>query len=135
MATQKDRKTSSPNGQTNSKSKAQPKVQFNSQSNSKQKTKPDPQTKSSKAKAFLKKAGKRYFIDAMGAMVYGLFASLLIGTILKTLFGFIHVEALQPYFQQIIYWTSASSPLVGAAIGVAVASGLKIGRASCRERV
>jgi len=82
-------------------------------------------TKSSKVTAFLKRAGKRYFIDAMGAMVYGLFASLLIGTILKTIFGFIHVDALQPYFQQIIYWTSAGSPLVGAAIGVAVASGLK----------
>ena len=115
MTTQKDRKTSSPNRQTksNSKNKAQSKVQTNSQ------------TKSSKAKAFLKKSGKRYLIDAMGAMVYGLFASLLIGTILKTIFGFIHVAALQPYFQQIIYWTSASSPLVGAAIGVAVASGLK----------
>ena len=83
------------------------------------------QTRSSVLTAFLKRAGKRYFIDAMGAMVYGLFASLLIGTILKTIFGFIHVEALQPYFQQIIYWTSAGSPLVGAAIGVAVASGLK----------
>jgi len=83
------------------------------------------QTQSEKVKSFLKRAGKRYFIDAMGAMVYGLFASLLIGTILKTIFGFIHIDALQPYFQQIIYWTSAGSPLVGAAIGVAVASGLK----------
>jgi uncharacterized membrane protein len=100
-------------------------TQKKTQSNSKHKVQTNSQTKSSKAKAFLKKAGKRYLIDAMGAMVYGLFASLLIGTILKTLFGFIHVAALQPYFQQIIYWTSASSPLVGAAIGVAVASGLK----------
>ncbi|MEI8199869.1 MAG: PTS sugar transporter subunit IIC [Eubacteriales bacterium] len=83
------------------------------------------QTRSEKMISFLKRAGKRYFIDAMGAMVYGLFASLLIGTILKTIFGFIHIDALQPYFQQIIYWTSAGSPLVGAAIGVAVATGLK----------
>jgi len=83
------------------------------------------QTQSEKVKSFLRRAGKRYFIDAMGAMVYGLFASLLIGTILKTIFGFIHIDALLPYFQQIIYWTSAGSPLVGAAIGVAVASGLK----------
>lgn len=83
------------------------------------------QTQSAKVTSFLKRAGKRYFIDAMGAMVYGLFASLLIGTILKTIFGFIHIDVLQPYFQQIIYWTSAGSPLVGAAIGVAVASGLK----------
>jgi len=84
-----------------------------------------PTTRKAAVTAFLKKAGKRYLIDALGAMVYGLFASLLIGTILKTIFGFIHVEALQPYFQQIIYWTSAGSPLVGAAIGVAVATGLK----------
>lgn len=28
---------------------------------------------------------KRYFIDAMGAMAYGLFATLLVGTILKTI--------------------------------------------------
>ena len=33
----------------------------------------------------LKKYLTRYFIDAMGAMALGLFASLLIGTILKTL--------------------------------------------------
>jgi len=101
----------------NSPQKGQPHAQANGQAKA-----PVP---SSKLTAFLKKAGKRYFIDALGAMVYGLFASLLIGTILKTIFGFIHVEALQPYFQQIIYWTGAGSPLVGAAIGVAVANGLK----------
>lgn len=43
-----------------------------------------------KVKAFLKKknieiSAKRYFIDAMGAMANGLFASLLIGTIISTL--------------------------------------------------
>ena len=32
-----------------------------------------------------KKLSKRYFIDAMGAMAYGLFASLLIGTIFNAL--------------------------------------------------
>ena len=41
-------------------------------------------------RAFLKRkdieiSWKRYFIDAMGAMASGLFASLLIGTILSTL--------------------------------------------------
>ena len=41
-------------------------------------------------KAFLKRknveiSAKRYFIDAMGAMANGLFASLLIGTIIATL--------------------------------------------------
>ena len=35
--------------------------------------------------ATLLKYGKRYFIDAMGAMANGLFASLLMGTIIKTL--------------------------------------------------
>ena len=78
-----------------------------------------------KAKSLAKKFAKRYFIDALGAMVYGLFASLLIGTILKTIFQYIHVEAFQAYFQQIIFWTGAASPLVGAAIGVSVAYGLK----------
>ena len=73
--------------------------------------------------AILKKAGRRYFIDAMGSMAYGLFASLLIGTILKTIFELVDIPSLNAYFQQIIYWTSASSPLVGAAIGVAVAHG------------
>lgn len=73
---------------------------------------------------FLKKY-MAFAIDALGSMVYGLFASLLVGTILKTIFGFIHIDALRPYFQQIIYWTSAGSPLVGAAIGVAVLIGLK----------
>ncbi len=36
-------------------------------------------------KSKIKSLGKRYFIDAMGAMAQGLFASLLIGTIFKTL--------------------------------------------------
>ncbi len=36
-------------------------------------------------KATLQKYAKRYFIDAMGAMASGLFASLLMGTIIKTL--------------------------------------------------
>ena len=36
-------------------------------------------------KATLLKYGKRYFIDAMGAMANGLFASLLMGTIIKTI--------------------------------------------------
>lgn len=44
----------------------------------------------SKVKDFLKKkdieiSGKRYGIDALGAMAQGLFCSLLIGTIFKTI--------------------------------------------------
>ena len=38
-----------------------------------------------KLEATIKKYSKRYFIDAMGAMALGLFASLLIGTIFKAL--------------------------------------------------
>lgn len=48
-------------------------------------------------KAFLKKkniefSAKRYFIDAMGAMAQGLFASLLIGTIISTLGAQLNIE-------------------------------------------
>ncbi len=42
----------------------------------------------------LKKLFKRYFIDAMGAMAQGLFASLLIGTIFKALGMIPHLEIL-----------------------------------------
>jgi len=50
-------------------------------------------------KAFLVKknillSGKRYFIDAMGAMANGLFASLLIGTIIATLGQTFDIEVL-----------------------------------------
>ena len=42
------------------------------------------ETELAKVKEILKKAARRYFIDAMGAMAQGLFCSLLIGTIIKT---------------------------------------------------
>lgn len=42
----------------------------------------------------LKKYARRYFIDAMGAMALGLFASLLIGTIFKALGMIPHLEVL-----------------------------------------
>ena len=50
-------------------------------------------------KEYLKKqdivfSPKRYFIDALGAMAQGLFASLLIGTIIKTIGELVHVELL-----------------------------------------
>ena len=61
---------------------------------------------------------KRYFIDAMGAMALGLFASLLIGTIFKTLGEYTSVSA----FVEIETYASAAS---GMAIGVAVAYSLK----------
>lgn len=52
-----------------------------------------------KFKEFLKRkdieiSGKRYFIDAMGAMAQGLFCSLLIGTIINTLGTQLHLDFL-----------------------------------------
>ncbi len=75
------------------------------------------------AKNQLKKAGfiaklkglpKRYFIDAMGAMALGLFASLLIGTIFDTLGNYIPWDALKLI-------ASYAKGATGAAIGVAIA--------------
>ena len=66
----------------------------------------------------LKKYLKRYFIDAMGAMAQGLFASLLIGTIFKTLGQYTNIAL----FTEINTFASAAS---GMAIGVAIAYALK----------
>lgn len=64
-------------------------------------------------------SGKRYFIDAMSAMAMGLFSSLLVGTILNTIGGKLHLafltETLWPLCQQ----------LTGAAIGIAIAHSLE----------
>lgn len=76
-------------------------------------------------KAFLKKKNiciswKNYFVTAMGAMAQGLFASLLIGTILSTLgkwTGASFLATIASYAQ--------NGYVVGAAIGVAVAAALK----------
>ncbi len=67
-----------------------------------------------KIKTYLKK----YFIDAMGAMALGLFASLLIGTIFSTVGKYTGIEL----FTEINKMASASS---GMAIGVAIAYTLK----------
>ena len=62
---------------------------------------------------FVKKLFKRYFIDAMGAMAQGLFASLLIGTIFKALGMIPHLEILKDIgtFAQ-----AMAGPAMGAAI-------------------
>lgn len=65
----------------------------------------------------IKKNLKRYFIDAMGAMALGLFASLLIGTIFNTLGKYTGISL----FTEINSFASAAS---GMAIGVAVAYSL-----------
>ena len=51
-------------------------------------------TEKEKKMETIKKYLKRYFIDAMGAMALGLFASLLIGTIFKALGMIPHLEFL-----------------------------------------
>jgi len=80
--------------------------------------------KESKFKSFLRRKDieisvQRYLIDALGVMAQGLFASLLIGTIMKT----IGVKANIPFLNETI-WPIAQQ-MTGAAIGVAVAYGLK----------
>ncbi len=66
----------------------------------------------------VKKYLKRYFIDAMGAMALGLFASLLIGTIFNTIGKYTGVEL----FTEINRLASVSS---GMAIGTAIAYSMK----------
>jgi uncharacterized membrane protein len=72
-------------------------------------------------KTALKKAYRRYLLDAMSAMALGLFSSLIIGLILSQLAQIPALGFLEPLGAIV----GASSPVVGAAIGVAVASGLK----------
>lgn len=76
-----------------------------------------------KLKAFLKKKDiefslKRYFIDALGAMAQGLFASLLIGTILSTIGKQINVQ----FLIDIGTFTKSAQ---GAAMAVAIGYALK----------
>ncbi len=69
-------------------------------------------------KKTLKTYAKRYFIDAMGAMALGLFASLLIGTIFQTIGQYTGLSFLCDINK---YAAGAS----GMAIGVAIAHALK----------
>ena len=72
--------------------------------------------------AFLKRkdiviSGKRYGIDALGAMAQGLFCSLLIGTILDTLGAQLGIEALVTIGG---YASAMSGPAMAIAIGYAL---------------
>lgn len=67
----------------------------------------------------VKARAKLYFIDAMGAMALGLFASLLIGTIFNTLGDIPHLSVLK----QIATFAQGAT---GMAIGVAIALKLKM---------
>jgi len=76
-----------------------------------------------KFKAFMKRKDieisfKRYFIDAMGAMASGLFASLLIGTIIGTLGQQLGIQAL-------IDMGGYAKGVAGPAMAVAIAYALK----------
>ncbi len=75
-----------------------------------------------KFKAFLKKKDiefslKRYFIDALGAMAQGLFASLLIGTILSTIGQQFGIEVLETVGN---YAKGAQGAAMAIAIGYAL---------------
>ena len=75
-----------------------------------------------KFKAFCKRknievSAKRYGIDALGAMAQGLFCSLLIGTIIKTLGTQLDV----PFLTDIgTYAMSVSGPAMAIAIGLSL---------------
>lgn len=75
-------------------------------------------------RAFLKKQNieftfQRYAIDALGAMALGLFASLLIGTIINTIAGLIGASTALGAFLLIVggYAAKATGPAMAAAIG------------------
>ena len=75
-----------------------------------------------KVKAFLKKKDieisvKRYLIDALGAMAQGLFASLLIGTIIGTIGAQTGIELLVTVGD---YAKAATGPAMAIAIGYAL---------------
>lgn len=69
----------------------------------------------------IKKYFKRYLVDAMSFMALGLFSSLIVGLIISQLAKIPHLEILATFSEVL----SASSPVVGAAIGAAIAYGLK----------
>src|SRR5690554_59425 len=62
---------------------------------------------------------RKYFVDAMGAMAYGLFATLLVGTILKTV-----GEEFNIYFLKETLW-SVAQQATGPAIAIAIAYSLR----------
>lgn len=65
---------------------------------------------------------KRYFLDALSAMALGLFSTLIIGTILNQIGTYVPALSQLKDFAQ----TAQSAPVVGAAIGVSIAWGMKV---------
>ena len=70
-----------------------------------------------KKESKIKKYLHRYFIDAMSAMAQGLFASLLIGTIISTLGTQLNIPVLDEIGG---YAKSAAGPAMAVAIGYAL---------------
>ena len=68
-------------------------------------------------KISFKSLGKRYFIDAMGSMALGLFASLLIGTIFKAI-------GMIPKLEIFATIGGYAQAMAGAAMGIAIAKSL-----------
>ena len=64
---------------------------------------------------------QRYLVDTTSNMALGLFSSLIIGLILSQLAHIPGMQFLAPFADMV----SAKSPVVGAAIGVAIAYGMK----------
>ena len=85
-------------------------------------------TKKRGVRAFLDKRGvtlspKVYFVDAMGAMALGLFATLLIGTIFGTVAGYIpEGNIAREFFDNL---TTYSKGATGIVLGIAIAYALK----------
>lgn len=69
----------------------------------------------------IKKYLKRYFVDAMSYMALGLFSSLIVGLIISQFAKIPHLGILADFTGVL----AASSPVVGGAIGGAIAYGLK----------
>ena len=72
--------------------------------------------------SYLKKKGiilspKRYFIDALGAMALGLFASLLIGTIFGTVSDYVTYKPAAKFFAEMKDFCSQAQ---GAAMAIAI---------------
>ncbi len=81
-----------------------------------------PQKQNTKKEGWLKRAFRRYLVDAMSAMGVGLLASVVIGVILSQLAKINILVWLKPYAEMI----AASSPVVGSAVGVAIAHKLNV---------
>ena len=78
------------------------------------------------AEVSMNKYVKRYLIDALGGMAQGLFASLLVGTIVKTLGQLLLRLGTNPVFQFFVDAGNfaSSAPVVGAAMAVAIGHAL-----------